>query len=90
MTPERSPRERWIRAHGYDDTHGPGRQNRMGKLIYATFWAAGRQALIVNNGRTEADMVEPYRCRWGDHWAHGETAAEHWHIGHRPRADERW
>lgn len=75
---------RWLAQHGAGPDHGPGRRNRQGKVVYRTFWQAAREATFYNlQRRNDADpkMMEPYPCRWADHWAHGETAPEHWHIG---------
>lgn len=83
------PRIRWARAHGYDETSTPSRRRNFGKLIYTNFWRAAIIATQLNLEDPDRETyVMPYECRWADHWAHGETAPLHWHIG-RPRHDGR-
>lgn len=82
-------RIRWARAHGYDETSTPSRRRNFGKLIYTNFWRAAIIATQLNLEDPDRETyVMPYECRWADHWAHGETAPLHWHIG-RPRHEER-
>jgi hypothetical protein len=76
---------RWARAHGYSESSSASRKRRGGKLTYANFWRAAIVATQLNlNDPEHPEWVMPYECRWADHWAHGETAPLHWHIG-RPR-----
>lgn len=57
------------------------------KRAHPTQWAAWEHVVSLGGGRNglaEQTRMNVYACRWGGHWECGQTAPEHWHVGHIP------
>jgi hypothetical protein len=78
---------RWQNEHGYGRRHSAARKARGGKVLYRSYWRAWWSCRKIN--RKFGDDLDPYSCRWSDMFALGETAREHWHLGHGS-AQEWW